>query len=400
MRPCRWRPATSRGCKHVRFFTIHVFALRPQQATPSQRVHENICMFPLLQALDVSNCSKLTDAALRTVAARWPSLLALNIANLENVTDAAVAATLAALPRLRQLSLRDCDRLGDGAVGAAGALTALTHLNLRNVPGLTDAGVAQLGGLSRLQHLDMYNNPNVTAGPLVPLLAANPGLRHLDLGCCEAVDDVAAQCIARMAALTHLSLSGGMSGLSESGVALFANCAALSCLSLRCADGATDASVAAVCAGCRALEQLDLSHCSNLSGAALGAVATLPRLQSLALGFSPAPDDDGLRRLSAGARSLRELDLQRNWHTVTDAGIFALVGAFPLLESANLDSLGKLTDASVAAFVASCPRLSRLNLKTCAELTPALLPALAHIKDVDHDLTPRQGMSSMEWAYS
>ena len=68
-----------------------------------------------LTTLNLTYCSKITDAALEPVASGCKQLTKLNLAYCSNITDAAVVAVASGCPQLSSLSLFGCHKITQAA---------------------------------------------------------------------------------------------------------------------------------------------------------------------------------------------------------------------------------------------------------------------------------------------
>uniref|UniRef100_A0A3Q2P7C1 F-box and leucine rich repeat protein n=1 Tax=Fundulus heteroclitus TaxID=8078 RepID=A0A3Q2P7C1_FUNHE len=115
-----------------------------------------------LTELDLSACSKLSDASITQVV-HFPDLQRLSLSMLPEISDASLASVG-----------RRC--------------RSLTSLQLSHCPGITDRGVAQaLPYLRRLQHLSLSCCDNITDRTLQLLMQHCSRLKTLDVSMCKNV---------------------------------------------------------------------------------------------------------------------------------------------------------------------------------------------------------------------
>ena len=69
-----------------------------------------------LTTLNLTYCSKITDAALEAVGSGCPQLTSLNLSGCRNITDAAVVAVASGCKQLSSLTLGGCNKITDAAV--------------------------------------------------------------------------------------------------------------------------------------------------------------------------------------------------------------------------------------------------------------------------------------------
>ena len=92
-----------------------------------------------LTTLNLTYCSKITDAALEAVASGCKQLTKLNLAYCSNITDAAVVAVASGCKQLTTLNLHSCSNITDAAVQAVVSVCPhlTVHLVVRKVPPLS-----------------------------------------------------------------------------------------------------------------------------------------------------------------------------------------------------------------------------------------------------------------------
>nr|XP_058135856.1 F-box/LRR-repeat protein 2 isoform X4 [Dasypus novemcinctus] len=98
----------------------------------------SLLMLQALQELDLTACSKLTDASLAKVL-QFPQLRQLSLSLLPALTDKGLAAVARGCPSLEHLALSHCNLLSDeGWAQAVGSWRRLQHLNLSSCSQLTE----------------------------------------------------------------------------------------------------------------------------------------------------------------------------------------------------------------------------------------------------------------------
>lgn len=126
-----------------------------KDAMSRQGEHE---VFPItrlskLQSLDLSVCSKLTDAS----HLRFPSLASVSLTMCSRITDSSLVGFANSNPLLESINLSGCTGITDKAVFAL--LTScrrLAHLNISNCPLVTDASIeALMKTRTKLKTLDI-----------------------------------------------------------------------------------------------------------------------------------------------------------------------------------------------------------------------------------------------------
>ena len=158
----------------------------------NENVH-SLAGFRNVVAVNVSDCNKLTDAAVASLAT-CPELQSVNLACCNQLTDAAVAS-LATCPKLQSVSLSDCNKLTDAAVASLATCPELQSVNLSDCNRLTDAAVASLATCHELQSVNLSCCYELTDAA-VASLATYPKLQSVDLSCCYKLTDAAVASLA------------------------------------------------------------------------------------------------------------------------------------------------------------------------------------------------------------
>ncbi|CAM9544377.1 uncharacterized protein LOC144937792 [Lampetra fluviatilis] len=199
-----------------------------------------------LRRLDLSGCSSLEAAALRSLAVHCPNLTHLYVRRCPALGDGALRALARGCPRLRAISFSDCplpsdlglrevaaalgarlaylgaahcSRITDGGVRHLGQrCPALRYVNVRGCEAVTDAGVGSLArGCLALAALDVGSCPRVSDLALVTLAARQPGLRCVGLRGCGAVSGAGLRALADgCPQLRRLSVQGCDEATAES----------------------------------------------------------------------------------------------------------------------------------------------------------------------------------------
>ena len=115
-----------------------------------------------LQELDLTACSKLTDASLAKVL-QFPQLRQLSLSLLPAFTDTGLVAVARGCPSLERLTLSHCSHLSDeGWAQAARLWPRLQHLNLSSCSQLTEQTLDTIGqACKQLRVLDVAMCPGI-----------------------------------------------------------------------------------------------------------------------------------------------------------------------------------------------------------------------------------------------
>ncbi|KAM6223772.1 leucine-rich repeat-containing protein 29-like [Rhynchocyon petersi] len=123
----------------------------------------SLLMLNVLQELDLTACSRLTDASLGKVL-QFPWLRKLSLSLLPAFTDSGLVAVARGCPSLEYLALSHCGLLSDeGWAQAAGSWPKLQHLNLSSCSQLTEQTLDTIGqACKQLRVLDVAMCPGIS----------------------------------------------------------------------------------------------------------------------------------------------------------------------------------------------------------------------------------------------
>ena len=115
-----------------------------------------------LRHLDLSRCSRLTDAGVKSMGHLTPDLEGLQLSRCRSLTDAALEPILASTPRLTHLELEDLEQLTNTLLSEhlakAPCATNLQHLSLSYCENLGDVGMLPvMQQCVSLQNVDLDN---------------------------------------------------------------------------------------------------------------------------------------------------------------------------------------------------------------------------------------------------
>lgn len=143
----------------------------------TDRVVMSLMELENLRELDLSDCTKVHSEALKGLT----ELRGLQKLELRNLPELADGAMLYLPVSVRILDLTDCDRIGDGAMRLlAQRLPGLRELRVDRCHGVTDAGLAEVLGACRLQVLTLSLCLNVQPALFEKLLSEDT-LTELDV---------------------------------------------------------------------------------------------------------------------------------------------------------------------------------------------------------------------------
>ncbi|KAG8521715.1 Leucine-rich repeat-containing protein 29 [Galemys pyrenaicus] len=134
----------------------------PEDSSPQPK-GPSLLMLQDLQELDLTACSKLTDASLAKVL-QLTQLRRLSLSLLPALTDKGLVAVARGCPSLERLALSHCNLLSDeGWAQALGSWPRLQHLNLSSCSQLTEQTLDAIGqACKQLRVLDVAMCPGIS----------------------------------------------------------------------------------------------------------------------------------------------------------------------------------------------------------------------------------------------
>ncbi|XP_074170857.1 uncharacterized protein LOC109460324 isoform X2 [Rhinolophus sinicus] len=140
---------------------LELQALRNKE--PPQPRGPSLLTLQALQELDLTACSKLSDASLAKVL-QLPQLRRLSLSLLPALTDKGLVAMARGCPSLERLALSHCSLLSDeGWAQAAGFWPRLQYLNLSSCSQLTEQTLDTIGqACKQIQMLDVAMCPGIS----------------------------------------------------------------------------------------------------------------------------------------------------------------------------------------------------------------------------------------------
>ncbi|CAN0017553.1 unnamed protein product [Ascophyllum nodosum] len=312
----------------------------------------------LLEQLDVSRCSLLTDQSLEYLAEgsgvdRPTPLKVLNLAQ-GRFTDEGMAVLLSGSgPTLESLTLDGVTKLRDATVRSiARHCPNLKSLSMVELTRMSDRSFKDLGkGCPLLRLLDSSSNLNMletSHRTRVPKLGAR-GIREMSVG---------------TDALVVLRLNGVCKITDGALEAVGENCPLLEELYIRSCNLVTDVGIAAVARGCPLLRHLGAGGCVRLTDASLRVVAIKAgrRLRALDITGCFEVTDHSLDALGEHCRGLESLTMQ-GCERISDQGLVKMLKRCRNIMTLNVRAVHYLTEDTVEAVEVYCRRLHRLNME-------------------------------------
>ncbi|KAL6879956.1 RNI-like protein [Trichoderma longibrachiatum] len=179
---------------------------------------------PNILEIDLHQCVQIGNGPITSLLAKGNSLRELRLANCELIDDDAFLS----LPpnqvyeHLRILDLTSCSRLTDAAVAKIiDAAPRLRNLLLSKCRNITDAAIHSIAKLGKnLHYVHLGHCGQITDEGVIRLVRSCNRIRYIDLGCCTLLTDVSVRCLATLPKLKRIGLVKCSSITDESVFAL------------------------------------------------------------------------------------------------------------------------------------------------------------------------------------
>ena len=257
----------------------------------------------LLEDLNLSGCSRLTDASVQLVGSSCPRLRRLQLKRLEHLTDLSVTNIAMNCLSLELFNLSDCCKITDlGLMAIAQNLSNLLVFHSKDLYKVTDTSVSCLleNCGQNLEVLSFWSLYRVTARGLETFQNGTfTKLASLNLGGCWALDDASIRdsvcCCKNLVDLKirncHLLTNSCIEYISE-------HLVKLEHLDLCYLVEITDEALGFISQRLTRLRSLNISHCVDVTSAGVcQLVNTLPQLSELFLAFISKFTDDTIQSL-------------------------------------------------------------------------------------------------------
>ncbi|KAL2236704.1 uncharacterized protein LOC105179139 [Sesamum indicum] len=294
--------------------------------------------FRYLRSIILADCNRINNSALWSITG-MANLKEVDLSRCSKVTDAGIRHLLS-VPALEKLCISETGVTADGVAGLA-SLTNLFMLDLGGLP-VTDSALSSLQVLKKLKHLELWGSEISNEGAV--LLKTFPSLSSLNLAWTNVTN------LPNLSSLAYLNMSNCTIH------SLFEGEGHKACLEKLVLSGVTmtNVSEAFQYVETSKLCFLDLSSSSLQSFSFLHSMSALTNLNLC----DTALVDDSIEHIAYIGANLRYLNLS---HTkVTSEGIGALAGHVPNLEIVLLS--GTHIDDTAVSYISVMPSLKAINL--------------------------------------
>jgi len=149
-----------------------------------------VTKYPLLTALGLDSCTKLTNVGITAIGEACHGLTLLYLFGCKNVTNAGIAAFAASCRGLTHLNLRYCNISDVGVIAIAAACRELVSLDICALRTLTDDALYAIAeGCPKLVSLNLRGCQMVTAAGIAAVAARCRGLKSIDAVFCDRLTD-------------------------------------------------------------------------------------------------------------------------------------------------------------------------------------------------------------------
>ncbi|KAL7785473.1 hypothetical protein V8C37DRAFT_318650 [Trichoderma ceciliae] len=179
---------------------------------------------PNILEIDLHQCVQIGNGPITSLLAKGNSLRELRLANCELIDDDAFLSLppTQVYEHLRILDLTSCSRLTDAAVAKIiDAAPRLRNLLLSKCRNITDAAIHSISKLGKnLHYVHLGHCGQITDEGVIRLVRSCNRIRYIDLGCCTLLTDASVKCLAGLPKLKRIGLVKCSSITDESVFAL------------------------------------------------------------------------------------------------------------------------------------------------------------------------------------
>ncbi|EGR44724.1 uncharacterized protein TRIREDRAFT_27384, partial [Trichoderma reesei QM6a] len=165
---------------------------------------------PNILEIDLHQCVQIGNGPITSLLAKGNSLRELRLANCELIDDDAFLSLppTQVYEHLRILDLTSCSRLTDAAVAKIiDAAPRLRNLLLSKCRNITDAAIHSIAKLGKnLHYVHLGHCGQITDEGVIRLVRSCNRIRYIDLGCCTLLTDVSVRCLATLPKLKRIGL--------------------------------------------------------------------------------------------------------------------------------------------------------------------------------------------------
>ncbi|GLE04989.1 hypothetical protein PINS_up013973 [Pythium insidiosum] len=371
---------------------IRVLNLRRCQALSPPVVRH----FPAsLVDITLDDCDWLDDHGVRLLARQCPSLQRVSLQHCRQLSDYGVAAFADVTPRpvIVALAVSHCPRVTDTALLAlllkCSRLSQLRAASLSRLEGFTLQGLPRCSS-HPLETLDLSRNARMHP-QLVPCLLTRLGnptsrIQEIDISFCPQVDDETLIAIGRRAPLLRVLRAAFCVQLTDGGLVRLVEyvppeiemSATESEDDIRATHVPTEEDDSPTCARCTAIETLDLTGCYQITSEGIAAIARRcgSTLTTLLIDGLRRVDMAALRQLADSCAQLRAL----HWSGILIQSAAGSALAVASSSSTGFFSVPAVDRAAATVLRAMPPTLHTLRLgTTTCDVDALAVAALPHI---------------------
>ncbi|KAL2488572.1 F-box/LRR-repeat protein 3 [Forsythia ovata] len=242
-------------------------------------------------------------------------------------------------PQIHHVDFTYCPRAEDEVLVSISSAyrSTLRSINLSRSRFFTHVGLSSLAGKCwGLVELDLSNATELTDAQAAAIAEAK-NLEKLWMARCKLVSDMGVGCIA-------------------------VGCKKLRLICLKWCVRVTDLGVGLIARKCKDIQSLDLSYLL-ITEKCLAPILQLQQLKELILVECPGIDDEGIRTLKEGCKSLEVLNISK-CHNISNVGLFSLINGAERLSHLSL-AYGSAVTADFAKCLYKLSGLKSIKLDGC-----------------------------------
>lgn len=322
-----------------------------------------LCRYPNIDHLDLTLCSRVSDASLSIISNACASTLrSVDFSRSCLFSTSGLLGLALNCKNLVEIDLSNGTELKDSAMAAVAQAKNLEKLWLARCKSITDMGVGCVAvGCRKLKFISL--KWCLAVGDLgVGLIAVKcKHIRYLDLSYLPITN----KCLSSILKLDHLEelFLEGCFGIDDNLSVLKHRCKSLKSLDLSTCQNINHNGLSSLISGAEGLQQLTLAHGSPVTYSLADCLKKLTLLQSVKLDGCLITYD-GLKTIGNWCVSLRELSLSK-CSGVTDEGLSSVVTKHKDIRKLDITCCRKITDVSIAHITNMCSSLISLRMESC-----------------------------------
>ncbi|XP_067324929.1 F-box and leucine-rich repeat protein 13 [Anolis sagrei] len=284
-------------------------------------------------------------------------LVKMRIEGCNHVTDQSFKVINKFWPKIKHICVADCSKITDVALKLIAALENITVLNLSHCIRISDAGIKTFvdgHSGSRIRELILANCSYVSDIAVSKIAQRCHSLIYLNLSHCRAVTDSGVEALIMMPSLAYINISG--IDVTDQALETLGRLSKLKEIIISECQHISDGGVKRFCVDLKRLDYMDFSFCHQLSNHSLKNLTfNCRKITSLSMAGCTKISDVGIQFVAAGCSFLHYLDIS-GCLNITDRGLRFLWKGCPQLRILKMLYCKGITRQAVLKF---CTKLQK-----------------------------------------